>query len=281
MTLYLEVSTSGMWHQEFSFTGIFLLEWGSSCSDVNWYVWHWTWFIPEDTRVEIQNSRIRKHQKKGPRLVKVLFTTPGWWFDPCSSGKKWGETQMGEINGPLKTRSEQNRQSACSLPTAVLAGRKDWRDFSTRNCYFSAWVKTLRETRGCLWEANQICTVLTLVFLSFHPHCEQIAGKDQGSCSRLGKPRLPVPRPPSVYGFKSHCDFFLCTLCSTVWGHKFQCSSVHTLPLQTASIIFEGRSVPCILEMPTSYIVRTHNRPLNCWVSQRSARGNSVGPNIC
>ena len=45
---------------------------------------------------------------------------------------------MGEINGPLKTRSEQNRQSACSLPTAVLAGRKDWRDFSTRNCYFSA-----------------------------------------------------------------------------------------------------------------------------------------------
>lgn len=96
MTLYLEVSTSGMWDQEFSFTGIFLLEWGSSCSDVNWYVWHWTCFIPEDTRVEIQNSRIRKHQKKGPRLVKVLFATPGWWFDPCSVGRNGGKSRWGK-----------------------------------------------------------------------------------------------------------------------------------------------------------------------------------------
>lgn len=48
-----------------------------------------------------------------------------------------GEIQMGEINGHLKSRSEQNRQSACSLPMALLVERKDWRVFSTRETVIS------------------------------------------------------------------------------------------------------------------------------------------------
>lgn len=235
------------------------------------------------TRVEIQNSRIRKHLKKGPRLVKVLFATPGWWFDPCSSGKKWGEIQMGGKSMDLLRQGVSRTGSQL-----VVSTLPSWQEGKTGE--ISAPEKLLFL---CLSENLKVNTRM-LVGSQPNLHCVDFclpffpSSVWTNTWERLGilqpvsgKSRHPVPRPPSVYGFKSHCDFFLCTHCSTVWGHKFQCSSVHMLPLQTASIIFEGRSVPCMLEMPTPYIVRTHNRPSNCWVSQRSPRGNSVVPNIC